>query len=99
MRLLTRKYFCSNFRKYVLLTNLLALAIYGVIQIPQYLGPYGMPIAAGCFSGLYMAIVLIYIYELSPKQLAGFFGVYTNLIAVAIVLCFGLQIIFQQAVD
>jgi MFS family permease len=80
--------------------NLLALVVLGVLQIPNIWVLLACRLLIGIFAGLYMAIVPIYIYELSPKQLVGSFGVYTNLfIAVAISLCFLLQVIFQQAVD
>lgn len=49
----------------------------------------------GLFVGHYMAIVPIYISDLSPRQIVGSFGVYTNLfVVVAIVLCFAFQVIF-----
>lgn len=82
------------------MTNLLALVVYGVIQFPNIWVLLGCRVLQGVFSGLYMAIVPIYIYELAPKQLVGSFGVYTNIfIAGSISLCFVLQVIFQQAVN
>jgi MFS family permease len=87
------------FRQFILFINLLALIIEGVIQVPNIWVLLTCRIFQGIFVGNYMAIVPIYINDLSPKQLVASFGVYTNLfVVVAIVICFTLQIIFEDAI-
>jgi hypothetical protein len=51
----------------------------------------------GIFVGNYLAIVPLYINDLCPSQIVGAFGVFTNLfIVIAMVLCFVIQVIFND---
>jgi MFS family permease len=83
-------------RKFVLVINLLAIIVEAALQVPNIWVLLVCRILQGVFVGHYMAIVPIYISDLSPRQIVGSFGVFTNLfVVVAIVLCFLLQVIFE----
>ena len=71
--------------------NLFALVFEGIIQVPN---PYVLLVCRffqGVFIGNYLAIIPIYINELSPKQIIGSIGVLTQImIVIGVVLSFGI---------
>lgn len=70
-----------------------------LIQYPNIYVLLVSRVLQGFFIGNYMAIVPIYINELAPKQIAGSFGVFTQLfVVIALVLSYALGIIFT-AID
>jgi MFS family permease len=90
MKVTTRKQF-------VLVCNLLALMIAGIIQISNMYVLLVCRVVQGILTGLFMAITPIYINELVPKQVLGSFGVFTQLFVVfAIVFTFALGAILED---
>jgi MFS family permease len=82
----------------VLFINLLALIVEGVIQINDMYVLLVCRSFQGIFSGAFMALIPIYIYELAPRQLLGSYGVFTQLmVVVALVFSYGLGLILSIA--
>ena len=85
-------------RHLLLITNGLALAIEGVIQVTDLWVFMACRIGQGVCVGIYMAMVPIYIHELCPKEVLGSYGVFTQLfVIVALVFVFGMGLAFDSA--
>lgn len=73
-----------------------ALIIEGIIQIENLYVFLVCRLLQGIFIGNYMALVPIYINELTPKQIVGSFGVFTQLfVVIALVFSYGIGIAMQ----
>ena len=81
----------------MLLINLIALVFEGIIQVPN---PYVLLVCRffqGVFVGNYLAIIPIYINELSPKQIIGSIGGLTNImIIIGIIFSYGIGLAMKD---
>jgi SP family facilitated glucose transporter-like MFS transporter 9 len=76
----------------------MALIVEGVIQVSDLYVLLVCRILQGIFIGNYMAMVPIYINDLSPKEIVGSFGVFTNLfVVIGVVAAFLMAIILTSA--
>ena len=66
----------------MLTINICALVIEGIIQIPNAYVLLACRIIQGLLTGCYMSIIPIYINEISPKQIVGSIGIFTQLFVV-----------------
>ena len=75
--------------------NAIAIIIAGIIQINNLYLLFACRIIQGIIVGCNMAIVPIYIHELTPNALLGVFGVFTQLyVIVAVVVSYTFGVIF-----
>ena len=62
----------------MIILDILALFVGGIIQIPNVYVLLIFRIMQGVLSGMFLALVPIYIHEISPKEIVGSFGAFTQ---------------------
>ncbi len=81
-----------------MLFNICALIVACVIQYPNLYCLYVCRAFQGFLVGNFMALIPVYINELSPKDIVGIFGVYTQLFAMlGLVTVFGFGVILTKS--
>ena len=75
----TRRYLAGLCRQSVLFLSIIALATYGIVQITNPWVLLAVRIVQGVVAGAFMSIIPVYIHELSPRDMSGLLGVFTQL--------------------
>ena len=82
----------------MLLNNLGSLIVGGVINVPNVWCFMVCRIVQGMFSGVCLAMTSIYIREITPKQIVGSFGVFSQLFAlIGMVFAYAIGLILDAA--